>query len=360
MAKRLPKDPRLQIILLMVLAVLVVVYLFREFDFTPEPYAEGEPGTYLFCFWNVENLFDDQLDGRPSTVDAEYDKQFAGDSKLLEQKLANISGALIELNDGKGPDILALAEVESVSAAKLLQQALNARLGDRAPPYREPLMLEVAVGRHIAPAILTRLPVTRDRTQQLDKRLRILEGHLHVAGQPLEIIVSHWTSRVSDEKGTGRKKYADLIYGRYKAMYLSNPQVDLLICGDFNDAPEDESVVQHLHATGDRMTVLHSSADRPLLFNLFAGKDPKRFGTLYYRGWDIFDQIVVSPGMLDDTGWTCLVDSVHTVNTLFDPDDSRGRPWSFEKSNPRGQRGYSDHFPVTVRLRVQGKNAEQK
>src|SRR5437868_7113660 len=105
---------------------------------------EFGPGNYLFCFWNVENLFDDQDDGR-----------------------------------------------------------------------------------HIATAILQRLPVEGSRTQLLEKRHRILEGHVKVAGQPLVIIAAHWTSRLGADKGVeGRAKYGNQIYGRFKGMYIANPKID--------------------------------------------------------------------------------------------------------------------------------------
>jgi hypothetical protein len=43
---------------------------------------------------------------------------------------------------------------------------------------------------------------------------------------------------------------------------------------------------------------------------------------------------------------------VHTVNTLHKPDDRKKRPWRFGSEHDKGPRGYSDHFPVTVRLKV--------
>jgi endonuclease/exonuclease/phosphatase family metal-dependent hydrolase len=189
----------------------------------------------------------------------------------------------------------------------------------------------------------------------LGKRQRILETHLTVNDHDLVVIASHWTSRVSDKEGDGRDKYADQIYGRFRAMYKSNPAVDLLICGDFNDTPEDDSVKDNLHATGNREAVRQSS-DPPLLLDLLAGKDPAEFGTHYHSGKPyIFDHIVVSPGLLDDNGWTCEVDSVRTVNALTDPHDKKHRrPWRFGNKNDKGERGYSDHFPVTVKLKVQG------
>jgi endonuclease/exonuclease/phosphatase family metal-dependent hydrolase len=321
-----------------------------------DPVAENteEASSYLFCFWNVENLFDDKEDGRTG-ADKVYDRWFATDPTALKLKLGNLSKALIELNHGRGPDILAVAEVESMRAAHLLREALNARLADESLHYDHVLMKEVAGGRHIAPAILTRLPVRGDKTRLQGRLQRILEGHVVVNGHDLVVLATHWTSRVSDKEGQHRAHYADTIYGTFKAMYRSNPRVDFLVCGDFNDPPDAPSVAQHLHATSYVQAVRRSSRDEPLLLDLMADKDPNQYGTHYYRKWFIFDQIVVSPGLLDQAGWTCDINSVHTVNTLHRPTDSSKRPWPFGNEHDKFQRGYSDHFPVTVRLAVQGR-----
>jgi hypothetical protein len=195
-------------------------------------------------------------------------------------------------------------------------------------------MEEVDGGRHIAPAILTRLPVVGDRTHLLGKRLRILEGRIKVEDHELVVIASHWTSRVSskeDREGAGRDRYAEEIYGRFHAMYRSNPQVDLLVCGDFNDDPTDESVTKYLHAAGDISAVRRAAGARveePPLLDLFLGKDPEKFGTHHYKDqWNIFDQILVSSGLLDDTGWSCDPGSVRTVNGLTA--DRKRRPRDF-------------------------------
>jgi exonuclease III len=220
-------------------------------------------------------------------------------------------------------------------------------------------MKEVSGGRHIGTAVLTRLRVSRDRTRLLGSRQRILEVHLDVNDHPLVVIASHWASRI--EKGSERRRdhYADAIYGRVRGMYTANRKVDVLICGDFNDTPDDPSVTDHLHATGDIETVRRSEEGLRLL-NLMAGKDPDRYGTHYYnRRWYIFDQVVVSPGMLDGQGWSCEPGSVRTVKEagrpLYNPRDPKQRPWKFGgPRTPAGSHGYSDHFPVTVQLKVAG------
>jgi endonuclease/exonuclease/phosphatase family metal-dependent hydrolase len=300
----------------------------------------------------VENLFDDR-DDRRMNADAEYDGWFTRDPAALKLKLDRLSEALVGLNGGKGPDVIAAVEVESVRAAELLRDALNGRLPEGAPRYENVLMKNLDAGRHIAPAIITRLPVQASRTRLLGRQQRILETHIAVGGHELAVITSHWTSRRSDEAGEKRGRYGDQIYGAYKGRYRSNPEVDLLVCGDFNDPPDAPSVVQHLHAVGDRENVLASTADRPLLFNLFAGKDPEVFGTHFHRRWYVFDQIVVSPGLLRGPGLVADVESVRTVNTLGRPGDRQQRPWRFGNPNDKFERGYSDHFPVTVRLKVE-------
>src|SRR5688572_926612 len=88
------------------------------------------PGDYLFCWWNVENLFDDKNDGRKLAGDRDYDPWFSEQPEDLKLKLDKLTETLLKMNNGKGPDILAVGEVESKNAAGLLMGALNAKLKD--------------------------------------------------------------------------------------------------------------------------------------------------------------------------------------------------------------------------------------
>jgi endonuclease/exonuclease/phosphatase family metal-dependent hydrolase len=352
-----PRRRRLGLLLLLGCLVLAAAAYFQATysptngQPAPPPAADG----YLFCFWNVENLFDDRDDHRPGTADREYDRWFATDARALQLKLDHLSKALTDLNGGRGPDVLALAEVESERAADLLRQALNKRLADASLHYRHVLMKDVGGLRHISTAVLTRLPVDASRTQLHGRQQRILEGRVKVNGHELVVVAAHWTSRISDEKGDARGRYADAIYGRYRGMYRVNPDVDFLVCGDFNDEPDDPSVTKHLHAGG--RDLLRQAGKEPVLLDLLAGKDPERFGTHLFRGRPyLFDHIAVSPGLLDGKGWACEPDSFQTVRSTTDPlDKKHARPWRFGNENDKFPRGYSDHFPVTVRLKVQEK-----
>jgi endonuclease/exonuclease/phosphatase family metal-dependent hydrolase len=338
--------------LLFLMAALVVVKLSSCAVETSAPTKEGE---FLFCFWNLENFFDDRDDGHKTEPDRTFDEWFANDPTALQEKLDHLSTALLALNGGNGPDILAVAEAESERAVELLRDRLNKGIKDEALHYKHILIKDPKGGRSIMTALLTRTDVIAGETHLLGRRQRILEGHLKAGGQELVVIASHWTSRVSDKEGEGRDKYADIIYGRYKGMYRANPKVAFLVCGDFNDPPDEDSVVKHLHAIGDRKKVLESDRSDPLLFNLFADRTSGKEGSHYYDGkWLQFDQICVSPAMLEGGGWTCDPTTAHTVteHTTWTKGRTEGRPKPFGNKRYKGERGTSDHLPVTAKLRA--------
>ena len=322
--------------------------------------SSAAPGqdSYLFCFWNMENFFDDKVNGWTHEPDKTYDTWFANDPAAMKQKLDNVTSVLLKMNDGKGPDIMAMAECESERVVELLRDHLNDRLKDKALHYKNILFKDPKGGRAIATAILTRLDVDRSKTRLHGTRLRILEGHLRAHDHDLIVFAAHWTSRVSDKEGAARDKYADIVYGAVKAICKSNPKADVLVCGDFNDPPDDASVTEHLHAIGDAAKVKASAETGPFLLNLMAqadlmGKKPAR-GTIDYRGtWSTFDQSCVSPGMLDKEGWSCEPSSMKIITEPTT--DRKGHPHRFGDVHDKielKERGYSDHLPVTVRLSV--------
>lgn len=345
-----------------ILAVLVGIALAAFFTQRAERNAPPAPlpsGTVVFMFWNVENLFDDRDDPRNST-DEPYDNWFAEDAAARRLKYDHLADVILKVNDGRGPDVFAAVEVESVRAAELLRDAMNAKLPAGAAKFEHIAMKELAAnaGRHIAPCVISRLPLDSARTKLLGSNsLRILETHLADREADLCLVVSHWTSQRSDDgsrKGSGRDRYGTTIYREYERVMKANPDADFLVCGDFNAPPDSEPVAENLHMTARRGDVVPARSN-PKLLGLLSGKPADKFGTHYYSGKPlIYDQIGVSPGMLDDKGWSCDPESVRvpTEGLLRDRGRVR-RPWRFgdKHDNPQG-RGFSDHFPVVVNLRI--------
>jgi endonuclease/exonuclease/phosphatase family metal-dependent hydrolase len=359
---RLPLPAQLAL-LVVLLAGLALSWLLQSRPTAPPAGAAATPdGDILFCHWNFENLFDDQDDPRRQ-VDEEYDNWFARDAQVRQLKYQRLAEALLRLRDGRGPDIIAGNEVESLRAAELLCEELNRRLPAEVPPYQHVAFVELKdAGRHMAPCVISRLPLREARL--LGRRQRILEVLVSHNGYDLVLINSHWTSQLSDKGNDptrGRGAYATVIAERFRHWYQQRPDIDLLLCGDFNTPPDDPLLRERLGIT-DRREELQGPP--PRLFGLMMGKPADRYGTIYYSGKLpdghhfsgplIYDQIAVSPGLLDDHAWTCLPETLEVPTEGLVRTGTRHRqPWRFggPGDQPFG-RGYSDHLPVLLTLRV--------
>lgn len=320
-------------------------------------------GKYSFAFWNVENLFDDKVDQRNAT-DRPYDEGFANNIEIQRLKYQRIAEAVLALSGGRGPDILVCVEVESIRAGEILRKELNARLPDDSH-YHWLAMKNLDAGRHIAPCVISRVPVQHARTQLHGRNLRILEAAVGTPDQPLHIIASHWTSRRQQPNSTsngesGRENYARTIRQVVSQRLRQKPEADLLLCGDFNTPPDDPLLTNTLGCVADPRDLRATAPGTPQFLNLLASRTPAQYGTLWNSGKPlIYDQICVSPGLLDTQGWSCAPDSVAVPSQgLLRPGSSRRQPWRFgdpDSQIPLNQRGYSDHFPVTVSLQLHAK-----
>jgi endonuclease/exonuclease/phosphatase family metal-dependent hydrolase len=312
--------------------------------------APAPSGDILFCTWNVENLCDDQDD--PSFHD-DIEDWYGRDPAALRAKLGLLAGTLVRLNGGRGPDILGLVEIENRRAAELLRRVLNDRLDD-AWDYPESGLIhrDNRIGRPVEPAILTRLPA-REHPDPRWRKLRILGAEIEWAGSRLYVFESHWTSRLGGERtGARRVEYGQALYRAFLDLVRADTRAEVLIAGDFNDEPDDPSVRTALRASGDWRNP-RLGGRQPVLYNLSAGRNATREGTYSHSGsWSIFDQVVVSPGLLDGAGWRVLPETLRVVNDASLRANMRSGPLRFgNEHNPR-VRGPSDHFPVTVRLRI--------
>jgi len=317
----------------------------------PLPVPAASADGYLFCTWNVENFFDDQDD--PTNHDADED-WFGRDPTAVRAKVDLLAHALLTQNGGRGPDLLAVVEVESRRAALLLRDALNARL-DPADHYTGVVHRPNRTGRRFGPAVLTRLPVRDDLTRSYVP-LRMLEVHVVGPGDaPLIVLASHWTSRLRDGGDARRATYADAVYRAVAEAVASDPEADVLVAGDFNDEPGDASLIDHLHAVADPDLVRSAArrGDPPLLLDLTAGLDPDRDGTYRHDGrWEVLDHVAVSAGLLDPAGWQVRPETLRAANAPALRTGRDGRPWRFGGPTNQAPRGPSDHFALTVRLKV--------
>jgi hypothetical protein len=150
-----------------------------------------------------------------------------------------------------------------------------------------------------------------------------IDFNIYDTNERLRIYVSHWTSRAQDPNNKTKRDdisrdfrtTIDAFRKEYSSAYLSTPQIILI--GDFNDEPYDNSLEHNLHATRDRTLVLKNDY---YLYNPFwkhlgeivphshNTKTDSISGTCFYKNdkdthWRTFDQIIFSSSFLHDDRW---------------------------------------------------------
>jgi endonuclease/exonuclease/phosphatase family metal-dependent hydrolase len=313
----------------------------------------GPDADLVVAFWNVENLFD--ADDDPANAgDDEFTPAHEWTEDRYRRKLANLAQVIAAVR----PHALGLAEVENRRVLEDLVAlpalaALGLRIVHRDSPdkrgidlalaYRAPFELPGEDGVHLHAIDKPGAAPTRG----------VLEVPLRVGPHALTVLVNHWPSRGSDGDGAFRAIAGKVVRGLVQRI---GHDADVLLVGDFNDDPFDRSITECLGAVRSRNAVLNRG-DEKALFNAswpLLGRSDE--GTYYFNRdwvWNVFDQIIVSRGLLDAEGLQLVEDSMraHAPDALR---DEHRRPRFFRKTREGWSEGYSDHFLVLARLRPPG------
>ena len=137
----------------------------------------------------------------------------------------------------------------------------------------------------------------------------------------LHIYVLHWPSRLWCARNSAKRDTLGSSLGNsirdLKKNYSSSPPPQIILLGDFNDDPFDDSIAGHLLATRDRALVKQSDLYFYNPFWRHLGETlPHSYGlhsesicgTYFHRTgeetkWRTFDQIIVSSSFLSDDRW---------------------------------------------------------
>lgn len=303
-----------------------------------------------FATWNVENLFDDVKDGRH---DAELMEWW--NTQLYRKKLDRLAAVISKMNGGKGPDVLALVEVENRKVISDLVKKLPQPDGYRIVHY------EGKAGRGIEVALITRLEVVDSSSHFVYHGIReILRVDLKKNGHKLTVLVNHWKSRFGGTLPTStiRTICAARAFQLYYDIVRKSRDADVVLCGDFNDGIDNVSVKEILAARESRLKVQRQTS-RKALYNCTTEIRGRNRGTYYYDyDWTFLDQIVVSRGMIvNETARDGFRYKPKSIQ-IFNPGGvllKRGRPWRYG-SRSTADRGYSDHLPLIAVFQVPDAN----
>jgi hypothetical protein len=169
----------------------------------------------------------------------------------------------------------------------------------------------------------------------------------------VHLFVNHWPSRRGgyNESTPKRNFVAKLLKSKVDSLQTKNPYSNIIIMGDFNDEPGNESLCRILQARSDTHNLKSTELINLMSFKM---KDWNE-GTIKYQGkWSIFDQFIVSASLLEKHhGIRTSPDDAHIFKAGFLlSDDVRflGSKPNRTYVGPRYNGGYSDHLPVFLDL----------
>jgi hypothetical protein len=324
-----------------------------------------------FAFWNLENLFDAE-DDPDNEGDDEYLPAEEWTQERYALKVAHLAEAIATLD----VDILGVCEVENRRVLEdLVSHAAIAARGYQIAHLNSPDLRGIDLALLVAdPVRFVGEPVLHpiDLGEGVRPTRGVLEVQVRIQDCPLTVLVNHWPSRYGGREASApRREQAArvtraIVDERMRAAARDGTEADVLILGDLNDDPFDVSVHDVLGAVRERRAVTHpynlltqnERQTSPRLYNptwaLLAQSDQ---GTYYYWTdwtWNVFDQIIVSPGLLDGEGLDYVEGSlrVHAPQFLRDSEENAHRPAAFRKFRGTWNEGYSDHFAVRGELRL--------
>jgi endonuclease/exonuclease/phosphatase family metal-dependent hydrolase len=318
---------------------------------------------YYLAWWNVENLFDEQGSPRRSDkLTRALGASIQGwTSTLLDRKIDQLSSVIAWMNAGTGPDLLGVCEVENEFVMTRLVEAINTRLPDRS--YRvvhadtvDRRGIDVAFvydqGLFTAPAdqrfqhVVMRRTATREIFQVNFQTSR---------GRTWAVFGNHWPSRSGGQLESAAYRAIageTLAYFHQRVGEVHGEDTPVLAMGDFNDEPQDLSLVQHALSTRQRAKVL--SASSPRLWNLMWPILGAGQGSFYFNNFaNVLDQVLVNrPMARPGSPLRVVADSVEIVR--FPQMVSTGTypaPVAFGgMGKPVNPDGFSDHYPIAVKV----------
>lgn len=311
---------------------------------------------FSFAFYNVENLFDTIDD--PAINDSSFlpNSQVAWNSKRYNHKLENLALVISSVDSAHFPTVFGLCEVENLGVLHdLLKNPMIVKsnyeiLHQDSPDERGidvALLYDPSKFKPISTKYLRLLfpndPENKTRDILYSKGLVLGKDTLH-------IFVNHWVSRWGGQEeteayrmftGTFLRKVVDSIFE-------NDARANILIAGDLNDNPTDPSVSVNLNSV-----LPETPYEDKMLYNLSLKQFLDGMGTLYYKSWDLFDQIIVSGSLLSGSNSIRATSPDQIIFRkewlLFKPQNGEARP-NRTASGKNYFGGFSDHLPVFIQM----------
>ncbi|MEM9982986.1 MAG: hypothetical protein AAF734_10860, partial [Bacteroidota bacterium] len=295
----------------------------------------------------------------PKTNDNEYtptsDKKWT--KERYDDKIAKLSLVIAKLNDEYAPDIIGLCEVENKTVLERITK--NALLEYKLYKY---IHFDSPDQRGIDVALMyksTRFKPYFSKVHKVTVEGVATRDILHVSGvlsssDTLQVLVTHFPSRYGGKQKTisKRKLAATKLRNIIDDILAKSPRAKIAVMGDFNDEPFDLNIWETLNARPHSFDLSPTQLFNPMGVLAHEGK-----GSYRYRDeWNMLDQIMLSRSLADQSAklhYKVNSVGVYDEDFLKQKDDPKYADYPFRTYvGTKYLGGYSDHFPVYLKLVV--------
>jgi endonuclease/exonuclease/phosphatase family metal-dependent hydrolase len=307
-------------------------------------------------FYNVENLYDTVND--PLTSDEEFTPsgKVPWTKERLETKIKHTGQVIADIASPAMPDLVGFAEIENQQVLEMLTSSAGlSKTKYSIVHYDSPDERGIDVAMLYNPAtfkVISSLPLQVSLPDSdLTRDILYVKGKLN-SGEILHVFINHWPSRREGSEISAAKRMAaaNVLRAKIDTLQILEKNPKILIMGDFNDEPADNSITQGLKALTPDEAITKNN-----LYSLLYPEFKKGEGTLFYKDWDLFDQIIVSGNMLSvKKGLRTSVNGAGIYSAeylLFKNKAGESRP-NRTMSSDKYFGGYSDHLPVYVKFNL--------
>lgn len=312
------------------------------------------------AFYNVENLFDTENDKRINDEEYMPQSKKQWDKIKYQNKLDNLSIVLYDLGTKdvlSGAALIGLAEIENEKVLKdLVEQDTLKPRNYQYVHFDSPDKRGIDVALLYNPSKFSVLNSEKVHVNGFKKggeklyTRDILKVQGLLGKDTVYVFVNHWPSRRGGAEETKylRKIAALALKAQTDKLFKENPKAKVILMGDFNDNPGDESLSVHLGTTKNQETVKGNEFYNPYFLLKRNGT-----GTTPYRGdWFMFDQVLFSRNLVQaDSGYNYLKSGIFNESYLYQQGGKYDGYILRTYAGGKYLNGFSDHLPVYAILR---------
>jgi len=319
---------------------------------------DSKPSDFKAVFYNFENLFDTEDDT------AKWDEQFLpnGDKHWTywkyQSKLKNLAKVITAVGGWQDAAIVGACEIENAFVLEELTtksplKKLNYKFIHKESPDKRGIDVALLYQEEqFTPLFYKHIQIDFPFAPNSKTRDILYVKGLAKDKDTLHIFVNHWPSRWGGQMKTEPKRIfvAQTLRKQVDSLFSAIKNPNIIIMGDFNDAPTDKSVIEFLKA---QPPVKKTEAKQ--IYNLMYPLSLTNEGTHPFHGhWAVLDHMIVSSALLDKSNKIyTTIESAYPFKAefLLEEDTKYGgtktnRSYIGFKYNG----GYSDHLPVILDL----------